>query len=88
MQVLRHTASCCDAVLATLTTQAVLMLKSGVSNTPHGTKLINLRYKLSIKIVIFGGAQVLRHTASCYDAVLATLTLLVMNSTFDEDTNP
>ena len=60
-------------MLATLTTQAVLMLGTGVSNTPHGTKLISLRYKLSIKIVIFGGAQVLRHTASCYDAVLTTL---------------
>ena len=32
--------------------------------------------------------QVLGYTANCYDAVLTTLTLLVMNSTFDEDPNP
>ena len=88
MQVLRHTASCYDAVLATLTPQAMLVLKSGVSNTPHGTKLINPRYKPRVKTLLFGGGQVLRHTASCHDAVLTTLTLLVMNSTFDEDPNP
>jgi len=38
----------------------MLVLKSGVSNTPHGTKLINPRYNPRVKTLLFGGGQIRR----------------------------